>query len=239
MIGTVIINPLKPDREKIVNRLLTEVDIKVLAQGEDGYDALKLISSLKPDIAILDSQLEFIEGGEIPPLLKARSSETAVVIVAEHISDQQLYRAASNEVSGFVFKETDLDLLPWILRCVSGGGCFISPSLAGRILHVLSSYNRKFQVKPLPLRCNMDFAAETPAEDLSKTELRVLTYIGEGNTSDEIAQKLGLAVGTVRNYISSVMHKTGMRNRSEMARYAFIYGLVPISPQYSVPCRGR
>ena len=88
-------------------------------------------------------------------------------------------------------------------------------------------------------RDEIDSSAEEPTENLSKTELRVLTHIGEGNTSDEIAQKLGLAVGTVRNYISSVMHKTGMRNRSEMARYAFICGLVPLSLGHSASSRER
>jgi len=238
MIDTIIINPQKPDREKIADRLLPEEDIRVLAQGEDGYDALKLISNLKPDIALLDSQLEFIEGGDIPPLLKARASETAVVILTERITDQQLYRAASNEVSGFVFKDKDLETLPGILRCISEGGCFISPHLAARILHVLSTYNRRYLTKPALGKNNRDLSTEAPAEYLSKMELRILTYIGEGNTSEEIAKKLGLAVGTVRNYISSVMHKTGMRNRSEMARYAFIYGLVPLSPGYSVSYRG-
>lgn len=223
MIKTVIINPQKRDREKIASLLTSAGDIKVLAQGKDGYDALKLIGSLKPDIAVLDNHLDFIDGGEIPPLLKSRSPLTAVVILAGRISDYQLYRAASNEVSGFVYTETDINTLPWILKCISEGGCFISPWFAARVLHILSSINRESQNKAPEIK-------EDPAAYLSKTELRVLTYIGEGKTSEETAKNLGLAVGTVRNSISSIMHKTGMRNRSQMVRYAFSYGIVPLNP---------
>ena len=234
MINTVIINPQKQDREKIASLLLAAGDIKVLAQGKDGYDALKLIGSLKPDIAILDNHLEFIEGGEIPPLLKGRSPLTAVVILAARISDYQLCRAASNEVSGFVYTETDMDTLPGILKCVSEGGCFISPWFASRVLHILSSFNREShnresQTKAAECKILKFSSREDPAGYLSKMELQILAHVGEGKTSEETAKNLGLAVGTVRNYISSVMRKTGVRNRSQMVRYAFFYGLVPLN----------
>ncbi|MDR0496695.1 MAG: helix-turn-helix transcriptional regulator, partial [Treponema sp.] len=68
---------------------------------------------------------------------------------------------------------------------------------------------------------------EDPTGYLSKLELQMLAYIGEGKSSDEIAGNLHLAVGTVRNYISTVMRKTGTRNRSQLARCALFYGLVP------------
>ena len=229
MINTVIINPQKRDREKIASLLTSAGDIKVLAQGKDGYDALKLIGSYKPDIAVLDNHLEFIDGGEIPPLLKSRSPLTAVVILTGRISDYQLYRAATNEVSGFVYTETDMDTLPWILKCISEGGCFISPWFAARVLHIFSSINREPQAKAAEIPNIKNPSKEDPAGYLSKTELRVLAHIGEGKTSDETAKNLGLAVGTVRNYISSVMRKTGVRNRSQMVRYAFFYGIVPLN----------
>ena len=229
MISTVIINPHKQEREKIVYLITAEKKIKVVAQGRDGYDALKLIGSLKPDIAIMDNQLEFIGGEEIPPLLKARSPSTAVVILATKISDFQLYKAASAAVSGLISKEKELDSLPLILKCIYEGGCFISPQFAAKILRLLSANN------PPPKTSagqNMD-AKFPPREDptgyLSKTELRILAGIGEGFDSGEIAIELNLAVGTVRNYISSIMRKTGLNNRSQLARYAFSYGLVPLN----------
>jgi len=238
MINTIIISPQKHDREKIASLLAIGGDINVLAQGKDGYDALKLVGSFKPDIAVLDNNLEFIDGEEIPPLLRVRSPSTAVVIVIAKISDYQLYRAALNEVSGFVSKETDMDTLPGILKFIFEGRCFISTTLASRVLHLLCTNNNKNtfvhgfaanKAKTFENEGFQYFSDVDPAGYLSKMELRILAEVGEGHESGEIARNLGLAVGTVRNYISTVMHKTGQNNRSQMVRYAFSRGLVPMS----------
>jgi len=228
MINTVIINASKQDREKIASLLSAQGDIKVLAQGNDSYDALRLIGGLKPDIAILDTHTELIKEEDLLPLLKIRSPSTAVVILTAGITDSQLFRAASNAVSGFVYKETDMDLLPNILKCISQGEGFISPSLAARILRLFSVLSHKGK-EPKNLTAERYIhPGMDPIEHLSKMELRILTCIGEGFTSDEIAENLDLAVGTVRNYISSVMRKTGLHNRSQMARYAYCYGFVTL-----------
>jgi len=239
LISTVIVSPQRHERERMTSLLQAEEGIEILAHGRDGYDALKLIGSYKPDIAILDNNLDFIDGEEIPPLLKIRSPTTAVVIVVAKMSDYQLYKAATNEVSGIVNKDDDLDSLPVILKNVSRGQCFISSVLASRVLRLLCSLNfkgpgmyspveSKGQNKPAEVIDALFLSGNDPAKYLSRTELKILVEIGEGHASTEIAENLGLAVGTVRNYISSVMHKTGMNNRPQMVRYAYSCGLVPL-----------
>jgi len=241
LIDTVIVFPQKHERDKITSLLSSDREIRILAQGKDGYDALKLVGNYKPNIAILDNNLEFIDGQEIPPLLRNRSPSTAVVIVVAKISDYQLYKAATNEVSGIINKEADLDSLPWILKNISEGKCFISPVLASRVLRLVCSLTfkaagfhasgeSKGQAKPLETGYVMFLSGEDPTSYLSRTELKILVEIGEGHASTDIAKNLGLTVGTVRNYISSVMHKTGMNNRMQMVRYAYSCGLVPLNP---------
>jgi DNA-binding NarL/FixJ family response regulator len=242
MIRTVVIISQKQDREKILSLLSADADIKVLASGRDGYDAIKLIGNLKPDIAILDNHLEFIKGEQISPVLKRHSPLTSVIILVARISDHQLFRAASNEVSGFVHKETDLNILPKIIKWVYRGSSFISPALAGKVLNLLSMSNPENANKQSPASAKSKNkttaklsvkvpAVENPTGILSRMELRILAYVGEGLPSPDIASKLDLSVGTVRNYISSVMRKTGLRNRSQMARYAFCCGIVPLRPE--------
>lgn len=233
MIKTVVIDAQKQDRDRVTRLLSEEDEIKVLARGKDGYDALKLIGSIKPDIAVMGNQLEFIEGDAILPLLKARSPTTSVVILAGKISDYQLFRAASNKVSGFVHKETDLEILPEALKFISSGGCFISPSLAARILRLFSFLNAKhlnFPAFPESSRKNQPVvkisARDDPVGQLSKTELSILTCISKGLTSEEIALQLNLAVGTVRNYVSSIMKKLGLKSRTQLVRYTFDYCLI-------------
>ena len=239
MLNTVIINGQKQDLDKNIASLMTKGDINIVAQGKDGYDALKLIGNLKPDMAILDNQLDFIEKEEIPPLLKARSPSTAIILLMTKISDHQLLRVVSSEVSALVLKETDMDLFPRILKSITEGGCFISPLLATRVLHFLSEMNRKgngvyhtsnkLPAKTLLDNINTKFpTGNDPTSCLNKTELRILTHIGEGFTSNEIARNMDLAAGTVRNYTSTVKRKIGLRSRTQMIFYAFQYGLVPL-----------
>jgi DNA-binding NarL/FixJ family response regulator len=242
MIKAVVIHSQKEDLENIVSLLSADGDIKVLASGKDGYDAIKLIGSLKPDIAILDNHLEFIKGEQISPVLKLHSPLTAVIILVTRISDTQLLKAASNKVSGLVHTDTDLNILPRAVRLISKGGCCISPALASRVLRLLSltnpgntnkhslAANKSRNRIPAKLSIRI-LSGENPTENLSRMELRVLAHIGEGLTSDEIAEKLHLTVGTVRNYVSSVMRKTGLRNRSQMARYALCCGIVSLNPE--------
>ena len=226
MINLVIINTAKQERDRITALLSPQSGIAIQAQGKDGYDAIRLTDSLKPDIVLLDNYPELINGEELPPLLKARSPSTAVVILAGKISDYQLYIAAKGKVSGFVNKETEMDLLSLILKYIFQGGCFISPVLAARILHLFSA-NRNRAGIDFRTNKNPQFPfRRDPVEHLSKMELRILTCIGEGYASREIAENLDLAVGTVRNYISSVMRKTGLHNRSQMASFACYHGLV-------------
>ena len=241
MINLVIINAQKEDRDKISIILANREDIRVVANGRDGYDALKFVGSLKPDIAILDNHLDFLEGEKLAPLLKTRSPSTQVIIMTNKISDNQLFQAAVNRVSGFIDKERELETLPGIIKCIHEGGFYISPVFAAQFLHHLSTINQnnmeanhpadKRQTKKdngtnqeIKFPCHED-----PTKFLSKSELRILTFVGEGRTSTQIAENLDLATGTVRNYISAVMHKTGLRNRSQMARYAYYYGLVPLT----------
>jgi len=246
MINTVIIDAQKQDRDRIAALISAGGDINILARGKDGYDALKLIGSLKPDIAIMNDQLEFIGSYEIPPLLKARSPSTMVVMLTTKISDYQLYKAASNRVSGFVNKETDMDKLPGIIKFISEGGCFISPALAARVLNLFSIKSiRGFNTQSPAAggKENGPVLKIPPREDptgcLSKMELRILFFISEGMDSNVIAGKLGLAAGTVRNYISSIMRKTGLENRSQMVRYAFNSGLILPGKNNVLPFQGE
>jgi len=237
MIKAVIIDRQKEIQDKISSILSTQEDFEILGRGKDAYDALKLIGSLKPDVVILDNHLEYIEVQEIPPLLKARSPSTDVVILATKASDFQIYKVATNEVSGLLHKDADIDLLPWVLKSISDGGRFISPFFAARVMHLLAITSRSTSGEYLKTQALAPFKTpkekfppqKDPAGYLSKSELQILTCVGVGNSSEEIAQALDLAVGTVRNYISSVMRKTGLRSRSQLVRYALEYGLVPFA----------
>jgi DNA-binding NarL/FixJ family response regulator len=220
MINTIVIDPEQKDRERINNSLSLHQDFNVQGLGQDGYDAIKLVTSFKPDIALLDVNLDNY-GVDVLPLLRRQSPSTLVVILASKLDDKQIAKALGNNIAGFLLKDSDLDKLPLILRNIRFGECYINHRVSARIIHIFSEMAGKGREKKLFPR----WVQPIPS-GLSKTELRIMSYIGEGRSNKEIAEYLRLTAGTVRNYVSSAMHKTGLKDRTQMAIYALINGLV-------------
>jgi len=239
MINVVIIAGQNDLLDRITPILSKHNSFCVAAHGKDVYDAIKLTSAFKPNIVITGNHMAFIDGEEISPILRAQSPKTATVIVAKTINDTQLHKAIINNISGIIHEEADMDFLPWILKRIADGACFISPSFTNRVLRLTTIANPcpnaddpqciETIARMLAKHSKKATAARDSIEHLSRTDLEILTHIGKGETSAEIAESLNLATTTVRNYISAVLHKTGLRNRTQMVRYALEHGLVPFS----------
>jgi DNA-binding NarL/FixJ family response regulator len=219
-----MVDAKQQDRERVKGALSLHRDFKVLGLGKDGYDALKLVNRYKPDIAILDVSLDYIDGVEIAPLLKQGSPATAVIILTSCLNDHQICKALGNEVAGFLLKDSDLDRLAFILRSIHAGEWYMNPRISARVLHILSEFLRGNQ----PEDFSRNPAHPIPSS-ISKTELRIIRFIGEGRSNKEIAECLRLKDGTVRNYISSAMQKAGLRSRTQLAIYAVRTGLTGIA----------
>jgi DNA-binding NarL/FixJ family response regulator len=221
MISTIIIDTRKEDREKLNNLLSHHEDFIVQGLGKDGYDAIRLIALFKPDIAILNINLDFINGLDVLPLLKRRSPATLLVILASKLDDNQISKALSHRIAGFLLMDSDFDQMPCILQGILFGRYYMNPQVSSRIFHIFSEHlgrnKREYPSSKQP------YLIPT---GISKTELQILSCIGEGRSNKEIAEYLSLKAGTVRNYISSVIHKTGVRDRTQMAIYALRNGLV-------------
>jgi DNA-binding NarL/FixJ family response regulator len=224
MIRTVIIEAEQKDREKIQKILSLHRDFEVTALGKDGYDAIKMVQACKPDIAILGINLGDVDGLELSLLLKRKFPATSIIILASSLNDGQICKALGNEVAGFL-NDSDLDQVAFILRGVLAGECYVSPVIAARIVRILSRLLRENQSKA---PSNEQAFAAIPS-GISKTELQIMRFIGEGHSNKEIAERMRLKAGTVRNYISSAIQKAGLRSRTQLAIYAVRTGLTGIA----------
>jgi DNA-binding NarL/FixJ family response regulator len=221
MICTVIADTKKEDREKLITLLTHHKDFEVQGVGKDGYDAFKLVTLYKPDIAIVDANLDFISGPDVAPLLKQQSPATLIVILTSQLDDKQISRALSNKIAGFILKDQDLDTLPLILKDICIGKYYMSPQISSRMFYIFSEILSKSR----PAHPVAQQACPLPP-GISRTELQIISRIGKGQSEMEIAEHLDLKEGTVRNYISSAIHKTGLRDRTQVAIYALKNGLV-------------
>ncbi len=174
--------------------LALEPDIEVLGSAADGEAAWREVERLKPDILISDIEMPGLTGLELAQRIQRRELPVKVVIVTTFARSGYLRRALDAGVSGYLLKDAPAEKLADSLRLVHRGGRAIDPELA--------------------------LEAWTEADPLNDRERQVLRLAGEGQSAGEIAHKLNLSHGTVRNYLSEAIGKLGVANRIEAYRLA-------------------
>ncbi|MDR2019661.1 MAG: response regulator transcription factor [Treponema sp.] len=225
MIRIVIIDGYEHYRLDLNLLLSREADFKVVGIGRDGYDAIHLTSSRKPDITLVDIDLPLIDGTKVIPLLKQHSPATRVIIYTTVDGDEYVKNAIVNGVSGYLLKDDQYNLIEGI-RTVYTGNNFMAPHITTRAFRILSALIKDQRQKS----CQLNGENKTTPSHISRMEFLVTAYIGQGFSTKEIALILHLREGTVRNYISSILQKIGLRTRTQVAIYALKNGIADIQP---------
>lgn len=182
------------------------VNLVVIAEAENGDDAVKLALEHKPDVVVMDVRMPGMSGIDACAKITSQLPDTRVVMLTTFAEDDLLFAAIRAGAAGYVLKRIgNDDLIRTIERVASGESALDSAMVASVFREVtMAEKQREASV----------FSA------LSAQELRVLALISEGMTNREIAGKLFLGEGTVRNYVSSVLSKLNLSNRAEAAAFA-------------------
>ncbi|MDR2741892.1 MAG: response regulator transcription factor [Treponema sp.] len=229
MIRIVIISGKDSERYTIQKIVDSQFDISVVGQGRDGYDALKIVPRLKPDIVLLDETLPMVDGivngVEIIPVLMHRSSKTRIIILTASFHENlRVLKAISYGASGYLLKNTRQEKIIAGIKTVYNEGCLMTPEIAAKAFRMFPNVSRntpKASFFSTPME--MSFSSYP---NLSKQELQIVVYITKGLSNKEIGKYLALKEGTVRNYITSILEKTGLKNRTQIAVYAYNTGLI-------------
>lgn len=174
--------------------LETEGDIEVVGQARDGQEALALVLSEKPDVLLADIEMPLMTGLELAAEVKRQRLPVRVAILTTFARTGYLRRALDAGVSGYLLKDAPAATLANAIRGIHAGGRVIDPELAAE--------------------------AWAEADPLTDRERQVLRHAGEGAANADIAARLSLSEGTVRNYLSEAISKLGAANRTEAARIA-------------------
>ena len=175
--------------------LRLEPDLDVVGQATDGRSALAMCQALRPDIVLTDIEMPHMTGIELAAALREQALPARVIVVTTFARSGYLRRALAAGVAGYLLKDGPADALAAAIRLVSGGGRAIAPELA------LEGWRGG-------------------ADPLNERERQVLRLAGEGSSGAEIARRLFLSEGTVRNYLSEAIGKLGAANRVEAFRLA-------------------
>jgi DNA-binding NarL/FixJ family response regulator len=223
MIRIGIIDSHEEYRKELYSILNCQEDFEIIGLGKDGYEAVRLVDLSKPDVILLDVDLPCADGVKTASLIKARSPSTAIIIFSDVDDCRYIFNAFHNGVSCYLSRETTPDFLFQSIRMVYHGGSLIAPKFTAgtkRFFSAMVEYLPAYQNRPL-------LQKEMPRlpKNVSHTELRVIGCLGKGLTNREIAEHLELREGTVRNYISSLLQKTGLRDRTQLAIFSIEHGL--------------
>jgi DNA-binding NarL/FixJ family response regulator len=188
--------------------LESQPDISVIAEATDGTEAMTLARDLRPDVCLVDIRMPGIDGIEVTRALAGPdvSDPLRVLIVTTYDTDEYVYGALKAGAAGFLLKDAGPALLIEAVRAASVGDALISPSITVRLLkHIAAGHP----------------TAKAATTRLSERELDIARGIAAGRTNQEIAAKLFISLSTVKTHIARVQHKLGVRNRVEIAAWAW------------------
>jgi DNA-binding NarL/FixJ family response regulator len=203
MIRVLVVDDHTLVREGVCRLLEGQEDLHVVGQAGSGREGVRLCRELRPDVVVLDYSLPDIDGLEATRQIVAAHTGTRVLVLTMHASEEYAARVLGAGGAGFVVKVAAAEELVAAVRKVAAAGVYVSPSLVDRVLG---------RIHP---------GLETPPEAaLSDRELQVLILLASGATSREVCGKLALSLSTVETYRSRVLQKLGLRNNSDMTRFA-------------------
>jgi DNA-binding NarL/FixJ family response regulator len=219
----ILVDSKAPFREAIKRLLEAQVDFDLAGVGEDGYDVIRLTNEVTPDVIILDLEIPLLDGLKTAVSMRQRCPGTAIIIIADNMDDKTLVNAVCGGVTGFLLRDTVFEDITGAVRNVTTGNCYMSRALTQRTFNMFSRMAKKMDSGH-----NDHFpvyeTANSPPQ-ISRSELRIATFIGQGLSNRQISEILKLKEGTVRNYISIILQKTNLKHRTQIALYALKNGL--------------
>ncbi|MDR2602634.1 MAG: response regulator transcription factor [Spirochaetaceae bacterium] len=190
---------------------------EVCGDGKDYYDILSLTKEWKPDVALIQFGVSGLDSSKLSALIKTRSPETKIIFITSREDEDVVLNLVRSGVPGSINRNEAEKQAAEACLSVKNGTPYIGAAVAVKAFCLLSDY----VLKPAEKKEN-EVLAESPQKliVLSAPELRVSACVGRGLSNIQIASELNLQEGTVRNYISSILGKAGLKNRTQIAIYA-------------------
>jgi DNA-binding NarL/FixJ family response regulator len=207
MIRLLIVDDQRLMRQGLRTLLELEPDMQVAAEAEDGLAALEQYEQHQPDVVLMDIRMPRLDGVEATRRLLGRWPGGRVIILTTFDDDQSVFEGLRAGALGYLLKDVSGSELAEAIRTVAGGGALIEPSVARKVLAEFTRLAPTGGGTP----------SERLPEPLSERELEVLRLLAQGANNRQIAAQLFLAEGTVKNYISSILDKLGVEDRTQAA----------------------
>ena len=184
--------------------LETEKDIQVLAIGHDGTEAIELYKKFQPDILLMDIRMETMTGLEAAAVIMKQYPEAKILFLTTFSDDEYIIKALKLGAKGYLLKQNYDSIIP-ALKAVSTGQSVFGCDIVTKLPNLVQDKS-KFDYKKY---------------DLTSKEFEIIELIAEGLSNKEIADRLFLSEGTVRNYLSNILLKLELRDRTQLAIFYY------------------
>jgi DNA-binding NarL/FixJ family response regulator len=212
-------------REGLAAILSTDDEIEVVGLASNGKEAVTLAAERQPDVILMDLKMPVMNGVQATQRLKLQQPNAHVVILTTYEDDAWVFDAIRAGAAGYLLKDTRRDDLLAAVKGTAAGRSFLDPSITGKLMRQVAAGQGATD------------EASSEAGEFTERELEVLRLIALGYSNPEIARRLHLAAGTVRNYVSVILQKLGVDDRTQAAVAAHRRGLVSPSRGGEPPYR--
>lgn len=200
-------------------RIVLEADseIEITDSVGDGTEVLKSLEKNVPDVILMDVRMPKMDGTVCTKEVKKKYPDVKIIILTTFDDDDFIYSALKYGASGYILKGISMEGLKQAIMTVHRGGSMINPDIATKVVRLFSQMAQS------------DFAIEVDekgSDELTKSEKIIIQRVGQGLSNKEIAGKLYLSEGTVRNNISRILSKLGLRDRTQLAIWAVQTGIM-------------
>ncbi|MCK1984993.1 MULTISPECIES: response regulator transcription factor [Peribacillus] len=221
----IIIDDHQLFREGVKRILDFESSFDVVAEGDDGSEAMDLVETHKPDVVIMDINMPNMNGVEATKMLVNRYPETKVIILSIHDDENYVQHALKTGASGYLLKEMDADALIDAVRVVAEGGSYLHP----KVTHNLVKEYRRLAAEEGADRDSVHtIEIRRPLHLLTRRECEVLQLLADGKSNRAIGETLYISEKTVKNHVSNILQKMNVNDRTQAVVLAIKNGWVEV-----------
>lgn len=205
-------------REALRTLLSAHPDLEVVGEASNGEEAIRFTTTLSPDVVLMDLRMPVMDGVEATRRISQLRKNTRVIVLTTFDDDETVFEGLRAGAVGYLLKDVSSEKLVEAIKTAYAGEYFLVPSITAKVVSEFSKISRPAK------KIDNEFMAEP----LSPREIEILKIVATGASNREIADKLFISEGTVKNHLSSILNKLGVRDRMQAILKAKEFGIINI-----------